>query len=379
MRASGTRNELPRFNFSATAPELVSRRIGWLCSYTPEELILAAGFIPYRIHVDTSDGGEGREMLPPNICPYVRKILGAATAGCFNDFAGIVFVYSCDAMRRLADIWRTYAAPKSYFCLDVPRRIHGPAEAFLSAQLREMRSFLERQAGREIRPHDIFRAIESINSTRFLMDRLNRFRSDSAFPISGSAYHAIALHGMRSDKEKFNKEAEKFIKELEHHRDIRPALSSGSEPRVLLSGCVVAGTALTEFIEACGCSIVSDDHCTGWRHYRGRVENLTDPFQAIARRYLQRPACARMSRAGLRIRRTLDLTKEFQVNGVIFHTLKFCDPVQADLPRLSDSLRQKGIPMLHIELENFDTASGQIKTRVEAFVETMKANMQGAD
>lgn len=366
--------ELPSFRFEACRPDPARRRIGWFCSYTPEELIMAAGFVPYRLGADIGGVEDHMDFLPPNLCPYVRKFLAAALAGHYRDLAGIVFVYSCDAMRRLADIWTTYDAPGFYYCLDVPRRSDLAAELFLMEQLQEFKSFLVRQAKREISNPDIHRAIQTVNHTRSLMERISRLRRHGAPVLQGSMFHAIARCGMQADKARFNIEAEHFLHRLES-LSVGGAKRTGvAKPRVLLSGCVVDGTALPEFIEGCGCTIVADDHCTGARHYSGRMNDAMDPLRAIAWRYLQRPACARMTGAAARIRRVLSLARKYRVDGVIFQTLKFCDPVQADLPRLSETLQREGIPLLPIDLENSDTAGGQIKTRVEAFVELLKGH-----
>lgn len=366
-RTTESDRKSPVFRFEVCRPDPAKRRIGWLCSYTPEELIMAAGFVPYRLSGGIGHTADSMDLLPVNLCPYVRKILNAALGKQYGELSGMVFVYSCDAMRRLADIWKVYLNRGFHYCLDVPRRNDKLAENFLVEQLHAFKSFIEGHTGRQIRNDDILQAIETLNHTRNLMDRISQLRHLTPPAISGSEFNAIALCGMKADKVRFNMEAHRFLNAFDTTTADRK-----EKPRVLLCGCVIDDVALPKFIEACECTIVADDHCTGIRHYHGLVETEIEPIKAIARRYLMRHACSRMTGAGARIRQVLKQVKDYRADGVIFYTLKFCDLVQADLPRLNEALQREGIPLLPIDLERFDAVGGQIKTRVEAFIELLK-------
>ena len=359
--------ETSRFRFEACRPDPASRRIGWVCSYTPEELIMAAGFTPCRI-----ESGDGREegadaFLPANLCPYVRGLLDSALSGRCDGLHGVVLVASCDAMRRLADIWTLYVGGRFIHRLDVPRRSDCLAENFFVEQLRGLRSALEREAVRRIADDDIARAIETLNETRKLISRISLLRTDPFSPLTGSEFAAIARCAVESDKERFNTEARRFLSAFGGKVKDRTEW-----PRVLLCGSIVNGFALQELIEDAGGAVVTDDLCTGLRHYDGLVDASSDPLRGIARRYLRRAGCARMKGADARIRRLLGLAKEHGAAGVVYHTLKFCDLVQADLPRLREALRQEGIPLLHVDRDGASAAGGQLTTRVEAFIELLE-------
>jgi len=80
-------------------------KVGWFCTYTPEEVIHAAGFMPYRLLPHHSEGaGSVEDALPGNICPYPRKILSNLRSGLYEDMAGIVVANSCNAMLHLYSI-----------------------------------------------------------------------------------------------------------------------------------------------------------------------------------------------------------------------------------------------------------------------------------
>ncbi|MCK8603695.1 2-hydroxyacyl-CoA dehydratase subunit D [Desulfoferrobacter suflitae] len=357
---------MTRFRFETCQAGPDSRRIGWVCSYTPEELIMAAGFVPHRIESGEANAEGADAFLPANLCPYVRGLLGAALSGRCDGLHGVVLVASCDAMRRLADIWTIYVGARFIHRLDVPRRSDNLAEVFFAEQLRVLRSALEREAGRAIENDDIARTIETTNETRRLISRISLLRADAFSPLSGSEFAVIARCAAESDKERFNAEAKRFLSAFGERAE-----KQSERPRILLCGSIVNGCALQKLIEDAGGAVVADDLCTGLRHYDGLVDASPDPLRGIARRYLRRAGCARMKGAEARIRRLLGLAKEHGAAGVVYHTLKFCDLVQADLPRLREALRQEGIPLLHVDRDGASAAGGQLTTRVEAFVELL--------
>ena len=355
-----------RFQFESCRAESDARRIGWACSYTPEELILAAGFTPYRIESVNEGRGDADAFLPATLCPHVQRLLEAALSGRYHGLRGVALVDSCDAMRRLSDIWTLYVGGRFIHRLDVPRQCDNLAEDFFVEQLRVMRAALEQEANRRIEDDDLAQAAEIANETRMLMSRISLLRSDSFPSLSGSEFAAIARCAMQSDKKHFNAEANRFLNTFggsaENHSE---------RPRILLCGAIVDGFALHRLIEDAGGAVVADDLCTGLRHYNGLVDVSPDPLRGIARRYLQRAGCARMKGAEARICHMLGLAKKHKAAGVVYHTLKFCDLVQADLPRLREALRREGMPLLHVDRDGAPSADGQLKTRAEAFIELL--------
>lgn len=353
------------FCFDSCRPESDSSLIGWICSYAPEELILAAGFVPYRL--GPAGAGTGSDAyLPANICPYVQSLLEVSRTPMKN-LRGVVFVDSCDAMRRLGDIWSGYSEIRVLYRLDCPRRRDEAAENYLIARYRELLAVLEREAGRTVRTDDIRNAAETLNETRRLVGRIAALRRTPVSALSGAGFSEIARCAMQSDKMRFNLEAARFLAA----RDSRPRDLS-SEPRVLLCGCVVHGTELHSLMEDCGIRVAVDDLCTGERHFNGLVDASLEPLRGIARRYLQRSSCARMQGAAERVGRLVDLAGECRVDGIVFLTLKFCDLVQSDLPSLREAAQHRGIPFLHIERDSLNSAGGQLRTRIQAFAEILE-------
>jgi benzoyl-CoA reductase/2-hydroxyglutaryl-CoA dehydratase subunit BcrC/BadD/HgdB len=361
-----------KFSFEDCASRAGDRRVGWLCSYTPEELIMAAGFTPVRISAGEKPPSGAEAWLPANICPYVRSIVDEAAGGKFAGLEGMVFVLSCDAMRRLADVWDIYFREGFVLRLDVPRRTDAAAEDFFVEQLRALLKQLEKEAGHGVGEEDLCRAIGVVNETRRLLGAFSRLRDLERAPLDATGFFQVVRAAMTCNKEVFNREAQKFL--AQNHE----GAVQGGKPRVLLCGCAVDGPSLLEMIEGSGAAVIGDDVCSLMRHYEGEVDTSMEPLRAIARRYLHRTACSRMAGASARVERLLERAREMEIDGVVVHTLKFCDPVLSDLPRLREALQREGIPMLQIERDYSAAPSGQLKTRLEAFVELLASRRRPA-
>jgi len=349
--------------------------LGWSCSYTPQELILAAGFTPVRIPTSGASAQEWTQgYLPANLCPYVHRLLQAGMSGEAPPLRGTVFVDSCDPMRRLADIWNLYFGQGFFHRLDAPRRDDASAREFFLGVLEDFRGALQDLAGGRIGTQSLNRAVSVLNRTRRIMRELSLLRAMPRPAITGAQFQRIALCAESMHRQRFNHMAADFLSRIRRDllRELR-VLPGTRRPRLLLAGCIAEDSGLPALIEDSGACVAADDLCSGMRHYRDEVaQNRARPLEAIAARYLHRLKCPRMTGRGERVRNLVSLAGEYGCDGVVFHTLAFCDLHQMDLPALQEELGRADIPCLPLEREHLTGEdSGQLKTRVQAFVELL--------
>jgi len=124
--------------------------------------------------------------------------------------------------------------------------------------------------------------------------------------------------------------------------------------------------------------VVTDELCTSTRYWSDPVvlDGDKTPLQAICRRYLNNFPCARMFPSDERFNRIIELARDFKVEGVISQIIRYCVPYAHDLPLLTDRLKAQGIPTLALDVEYGTSGSGQIQTRVQAFLEMLEAKRQ---
>jgi len=156
------------------------------------------------------------------------------------------------------------------------------------------------------------------------------------------------------------------IKALDFHN-----CRSDNNVRLHLNGTSVYDLDLIKIIEESGGFVASDDLCTGSRYFWSNVEKSNDPLSALAYRYLKRTPCPSHGPLEDRLEYLSFMTRGFNVQGVITFAEGFCDPILYDSVHIRNMLTKNGIPATLIDYENPTQEIARIKTRVEAFIESI--------
>lgn len=354
--------------------EIISGRgrpvIGWFCAYTPLEILLAAGLQPLRIVP-----GPGRAMtradsfIDRNYCPYVRTLLGEALDGHYRFLNGLVVVNSCDPMRRLYDVWRYNIGGDFIRLLDLPRIDTESAAAYYRECLFKFVEALESHYGVAITDASLTDAISARNRVRSLLRELYLMNRDSGV-LSAAEVQKVVRASTILPKDILTVSLEKLLDEVSGATgDLREG------PRLLITGSIMDNPQIIDFIEECAARVVGDDLCTGTRQFWYPVEPDGDALTALSRHYLGRTPCPRMKDAQRRFDHVMQLIDEFRVDGVVFYTLKFCDPFLFDVPVLKEQLERHGIPSLILEGDYTPGTLGRVRTRIEAFIEMLRQHV----
>jgi benzoyl-CoA reductase/2-hydroxyglutaryl-CoA dehydratase subunit BcrC/BadD/HgdB len=348
--------------------------MGWFCAYTPEEILLAAGFYPYRIIPEPTRAITLSDFyIERSFCPYVRSCLGEALNGHYRFLGGLVVVNSCDPMRRLYDAWRYYIGGDSISLLDLPRVNSDLAVEYYRECLLRFISELEAHYQVNISADSISGAISTHNKTRSLLKALYQLNQDCGMPIPAVQIQRVVKASTVLPSDTFNELVEQLLSEVDTARsDVQEG------PRVLISGSIMDNPLIIELIEQSGASVVGDDLCTGTRQFWQPVEPDSDPLTALSQYYLSRTPCPRMEDAQRRFDHIFQLIDDFRVDGVIFYTLKFCDPFLYDIPLLKSQLGIRGIPSLMLEGDYMPGTLGRVKTRIQAFIEMLGEHVRSA-
>ncbi len=338
---------------------------GYFCTYTPEELLHAAGIHPIRLFGGTEDITQADTLIQSFVCPFVRAVLDTALKGGFDYLDGIVHAYTCDATCGLFGIWQrniktdftyTYAPP--YFMSEGSLRYH-------VSELDKLKKAIEKYTGADISDESMAKSIELYNRKRSALKRLYALRASNPTPISGSEVLDVVLAGSILPLEEYISMIEALIKEI-----LRPVGCGQDAHRVYISGSELHDTEILRTIEGAGATIVGDDLCTGARGFHDLVESGGDPIEALARRYITRTPCPSRLPVGRRLEFILEGMRECRAEALIFVIQKFCDPHLAEQPILSESLKEAGIPNMVIETEHrIGPGKEQIRTRVQGFLE----------
>lgn len=343
--------------------------VGYLCSYTPEELIAAAGLHPFRLFSAGKSIRLADAHLQGYCCSLVRGVLEESLAGDFSFLDGVVFPHTCDSIQRLSDIWRIKGLTPFHTDLVLPVTLHREsARRYLVAVLARLKGELEVWQKRVITDEDLWQAIALTNQIRRHLQDIYELKSQAPQVISGRELYGITRAAQFMDRGDLAAGLRDLLPGLKE-RQATQAAKEGK--RVILAGGYCDQPDIYGMIEEAGGVVVGDDLCTTNRSFGELIaEEGADPLAALAARYLRRPPCP-AKHAGLTSRadHLLALARGKGALGVIFLHLKFCDPHAFDYPYLKGALDRAGIPSLLLELEVRPLAEGQTKTRIEAFLE----------
>ena len=344
--------------------------VGWICTHSPEEVIYAAGMLPYRVVGDPEEEIVGAEsFLFANTCFLVRSIVQLGLNKDYEMLDGMLFVNTCDHMRRLFDVWRHYLPTPPYHILPVPHKISETSFEFFEGEIDKLKRKMEEISGVEITETSLKNAIAVYNKSRGLLRQLYEFRKQNSPPVSAAEVINIVRAAMKMPKDIFNSLLEDALKEIGQRKP-----SPDKKIRLMVVGSYLDNPQSMQAIEDLGASIVIDQICMGTRYFWDSVDPSLAPIPAIARRYLRRTPCARIRPVAMRLKHIMDLVKEFSVDGVIYEVIKYCDLYGYDKPVFRRELEEAGIPVVELDLEygGGRLNIGQIRTRIQAFIEMIE-------
>ncbi len=344
------------------------RIIGYMCSYAPEELILAAGLHPMRLFSSKADIQLAESHLQAYCCSLVRGVLEDSLAGRLDYLDGMVFPHTCDSIQRLSDIWRINTKYGFFADVVMPAKLNTPsARAYMTEVLNKFKKDLEKAIDRPITTADLSASISLFNRIRKNLARIYELKSQTPSIIKGTDLFAIIKGAMIMDRHELADRLETIVHLLETKAPL-PTLASPAK-RIILTGSVCDMSDLYNLIEESGGTVVADDLCTGNRWFEGVMPENIDPMEALTGRYADRAVCpAKHSGNTTRGDNLVALAKKHRADGVIFAVLKFCDPHAFDFPYMKEFLDKASIKSLHMELDDQQQGQGQISTRLETFI-----------
>ncbi len=346
------------------------RVIGFLCSMVPEELFMAAGLLPFRMRATGSTGTDLADAYFTNLnCSFPRHCLNLALEGEFEFLDGVVGINSCDHIRRLYDNWKRNVDTGFLHFISLPRQSGPDQIQWYTQECRMLRDALAESFAVEIKDDDVRAAIRLANQGRGLQRALYALRKQERPPINGEQALVIMVAGTAMPKEEYNALLSRLLTELDGVQG-----EGDYRARLMITGGILDDPAWVRAVESVGGLVVTDGTCFGARlMWQDIDEEAEDPLEALARYYLaDRPSCPRLlDTQEKRTQFTVKMCRDFNCDGVLGEKMMFCDQWDVENYMLDMDLADEGIPFLRIDREYLTSATGQLKTRVQAFIESM--------
>lgn len=339
-------------------------KTGWFCSYTPVEIIDAAGTLPAGIKYDS--GAEHEDvLLGDSMCSYVRSCMGGALTNKYDDLSGVVIAHSCECMRRLSDGWefrQHEIKPELIHILDIPKVVSDSSIKFFAGGIKRMKEDLENKYG-EISEDAIRKSIEKYNKIRETFKKIDDLRKKEDTAVTGTEIEQLMSEYFSTDPENFSKKAYEF------YESKKDASQPNNLPRVMIIGGP-GNSSLIKTIENSGGLSVVENMCTGIRAFADESDPDSDPYKELAKMYLEKTPCPRM--LGDKAREGIDeissLAEEYNVDGILYFSMKFCANMQMQWALLKNNNSSK-IPIKVIE---GDISSEINEREIHSFIKRLK-------
>ncbi|MDR1732454.1 MAG: acyl-CoA dehydratase activase [Synergistaceae bacterium] len=352
------------------------QNVAYLCTYTPVEILNAANVAHMRLlHAGNQKELSAGETITQSIfCDFTKSCLGGFSENypLYASVDKVYTFYTCDCMRKTAEAIGGQFVPTSIF--NLPRLIGN--QSSLDYYVTELRGFtadLEKITREKISPEKIRENVVLYNRVRALMRQISGFRKMTPPPLKSMDFQKIALACYYLPPQELLPHLEGIAARLKEYEP--PADGRGTIRLMLAGGIVADGDGkLTALIERdLGASIVVEDNCTGYSPFAKDVpETGGDVFEDIAAGYLGQAPCARMKPLSERVEFSARLALEYDVDGVVFYYMKFCPCYGMAKNEFIRRFQEIGIPLLELPGDYSAGDEGQIKTRLEAFVEVLE-------
>jgi len=353
--------------------------LGWLGYNVPEELIHALGLIP--LHLGTGGDGElvtaGSAYVSSKNCVFTRQVVGEFAKGLgFTKYIDHLAVDStCFQMYRVGEVVSYYFGIHTVY-LGVPRNFAlEEAREYFRYELRDFTGELEEIAGRKLDPAALEKSVGLFDSIRRSIRELYRIQALDGAPVSWREVYDTVQAGYVLDREEFDQLLKELIAEA-NAAGIPDGFDRTNPARLLVSGSGLPpkDRKLLDLLEELGGRVVGDDLWTGYAHVAD-LDIREATIEGIADAYLDRLPHASLpyldQASDRRLANLNKLIRENGAHGVIYHTLRYCDPFSFKAGETKEVVGEDHVPLLEIHTEYAGSDTEAMRTRAEAFIEML--------
>jgi benzoyl-CoA reductase/2-hydroxyglutaryl-CoA dehydratase subunit BcrC/BadD/HgdB len=359
--------------------------IGTMCVMVPDELIYAVGGVPLRLCCGASSCDlAGAEFMPAKSCPVVKATMGLLSAKrtfLQKQISAIVMPSTCDQKKKSAEM--LISMGYEVLLLEMPSNVHSDhGRHYWQESVNRLAWSLEKVSGARITVDRLRKAIAKVGAASKAFRELNQLRKQPHPIIYGSDVLLVNNTYFIHRIEDWTKAVKALNDELHTRSHLTMRAGMRMAPRILLTGSppIFPNLKVPLLVEQSGALIVADEVCSSTRLLYDTVaydeQALYDMIPAVADRYLKASTCPCFTPNTNRPRRVMEMVEEAKIDGVVYQAYSGCMPYEMEQKIIADALTEKGVPMLYVETDYSPEDMGQLSTRVEAFIESIRTKMR---
>lgn len=323
--------------------------VGFYCGYFPEEILHAAGILPFRI-LTGKEADDVDDLLPKNICLFTRSAFDLTLKGKFDFLDGILVPQASEVPRD-----------KYYQIFSAPHPVTDNSTDYFEKEIEILIHSVEKQLmGGLISENAIANSIKIYNHSRSLFQELDKARQQGSLDASILYEAILGARGMMKE------ESTPLLEALVS--DARPTTGEeSSKIKVHVSGGLLTDIGLIRMLERSGIQVVSDDLCTGTKYFENLVDETKPPVVALAERYMKKIPCNYMCPENFRVDYICRNARNSKADGVVILQEKFSDPFLFDAANVEKQLQETGMPVLFLRVDKANEPPEQIETQIQSF------------
>jgi len=350
---------------------------GVYCGYAPSELIIAMDIVPATLCAFSNATIEAAEtILPANLCPLIKSSFGfiiTDTCPFYGISDAVIGETTCDGKKKMFEL---IMDRKPTHIMDLPQ-LPDEEEAIVNwtAMIRKLQKFLEATFNAQATDEQIEAVIKDTNCKNIIMRKIFGFAAMQPPVLNWREIYDLTYISCGSNRKEIEPILNHALKKLEERKRAGHACGPDNAPRIMVTGCPVGGDAekIFNIIEEAGGAIVALDSCSGFKPYMTDIEeDSPDPVRALAERYLKLP-CSCMTPNTRRLAEMTRIIERFKPDAVVDVVLQACHSYNIESHKVGEHVRKNhGLPFLKIVTDFSQSDVGQIRTRVEALLESCR-------
>jgi len=361
--------------------------VGTFCIFVPEEIVVGAGGSCYGLCGGSpATIADAETELPRNICPLIKSAHGFKLQKTCGYTQSADFIYgetTCEAKKKT---WEILDKHHPVHVMNIPHMKREKDLQMWKEEISDFKSHIEEVTGEKLSLEEMKEGTRIINEKRKALLRLDTLRGmhPDVVPISGKDGLFVTQVGFMDDPIRYTQKVNELCDELDKRVEEKVSVFEKDRPRLMVLGTpfAVPNWKLHTAVETTGGVVINEESCIGHRYYKDNVElddvkTEDDMMKKLLDRY-SKVDCACFTPNTGRTDKIVQMYKDRKADGVIYYTLSFCHTYNVEAHLVTEALEKEGIPCLVIESDYSPEDMGQIKTRVEAFLESLTFKKKAA-
>lgn len=355
--------------------------LGYTCYHMPEVLLNLDNCFSVRMSAPRTGSMDIATYYLSNfLCGYCKALLERGIEGGYNFLSAILAGETCSEMNRSMEHFEILKLiPNDKFFVNFIDMPFKTSEHCLESYINQLKikvlQPLHEVYGVDVSADSMRKAVELHNEVCRLITEIGEFRKEDNPRITGYEFHILNLVTYCCPKYLI---VDKLRETLEEIKTREPDAKKKFRARVVVVGSEMDDPGFTKLIEESGALVVADRYCFGSLPGREEIvlKDDEDPLYTICKHYMATSQCPRymeQSKVAGRKQFVADLAKKYNAEGVIYEQIKFCEYWGYERALASHIMTDEyGLPAIAIDRQYTASASGQLRTRVQAFVESLE-------